>query len=484
MIRPSPSRLKMQVRLTRVTLFFITLIMGLGFYRLVDFLLQDLETQTLQATEEAMIDTAHLLAHFVENDLDLEKGFAGMDERKIKARVFAIVKNRIGMNAYLTDRDGTVLFDTGNPGKAGEDFSEWSDVFKTLDGRYGARSTRTDEGDATSSIMYVGAPVRRDGEIAGVLTVYKAQADVLPFVRARRETIIWATVLIGLGILALIVAVFIWLFRPIGRLTGYARAIARGERRARPPVGRGREVNTLADALHDMRQALEGRQYAERYIQTLTHELKSPLAAIRGAAELLEEDMPRPDRARFAENIRSQTRRCQSLIHQLLELSSLEATNHLEDVRTFDLAAMARSVLDELTPVAQSSSLTLRADIPSPLSCRGNEPLLASALTQLLQNAIDFSPPGGLITLSATGNNREATLTVTDEGPGIPDFAAQRAFERFYSYRPGDQTKGNGLGLAFVYEVVELHHGTVSLAKRDEGGTKATLSIPRHSEEL
>jgi two-component system sensor histidine kinase CreC len=468
----------MQVRLTRVTLFFITLIMGFGFYRLIDFLLQDLETQTLQATEEAMIDTAHLLANFVENGLDVEKGFTGMDRREIEARVFSLVKDRPGMNAYLTNQDGIVIFDTGQPGNTGKDFSGWSDVFKTLDGRYGARSTRTDEADATSSVMHVGAPVRRDGKITGVLTVYKAQADVLPFVRNRRETIIWATALIGLGILALIVAVFIWLFRPIGLLTAYARAIARGERRSRPQVGHGREVNTLANALHDMREALEGRRYAERYIQTLTHELKSPLAAILGAAELLGEEMPRNERGRFVENIRSQTHRCQHLIHQLLELSSLEAASHLEDVRSFDLAETARDCLHELAPRAQASSATLVADLPSSLPFHGNEPLISSALKHLLQNALDFSPPGGSVTLAARQNTGEVIVTVTDEGPGIPEFAARRAFERFYSFRPGDQIRGNGLGLAFVREVVELHHGTVTIEMRKEGGTRAAITLP------
>ncbi|MGB0145224.1 MAG: histidine kinase dimerization/phospho-acceptor domain-containing protein [Akkermansiaceae bacterium] len=308
------------MRFTRVTLLLITLILGLGFYRLIDFLLKDLEAQTLQATEEMMIDTANLLANFVENEQDLEEVFEGLEKRKFEAKIFAVIKDQVGIEAYLTDENGIVVFDSGNPENVGEDFSSWLDISKTMDGLYGARSTRTDEQDPSSSIMYVGAPVRRDEEIVGVLTVYKAQKDVLPFVRERRKTIIWATSYIGLGILGLIIAVFIWLFRPVGQLTDYARAITRGERRAKPKVGVGREVNTLANALHDMRESLEGRQYAERYIQTLTHELKSPLAAIQGAAELLNEDMPQAERARFVENIRSQTTRCEGLIRQLLEL--------------------------------------------------------------------------------------------------------------------------------------------------------------------
>ncbi|MGB0643585.1 MAG: hypothetical protein ACPGQF_02520, partial [Akkermansiaceae bacterium] len=120
------------MRLTRVTLLLITLIMGAGFYRLSDYLLEDLETQTLQATEESMIDAAHILANLVENDLDLEKVFERIDERKLSAKIFVIAKKEIGLNAYLTNQNGTVLFDSGQPGNVGKDFSNWSDVYKTL----------------------------------------------------------------------------------------------------------------------------------------------------------------------------------------------------------------------------------------------------------------------------------------------------------------------------------------------------------------
>jgi len=466
------------MRLTRVTLFFITLIMGAGFYRLTDYLLEDLEAQTLQATEESMIDSAQLLANFVENDQDLAKIFEGIEDREFEARVFSVLKNRVGINAYLTDENGIVLFDSGSPSNVGQDFSEWSDVHKTLKGSYGARSSRAVENDPSSSVMYSGAPIRRNGQIVGALSVYKSQRDVLPFVQDRRKKIISSVALIGLGILALIIAVFIWLFRPVGKLTNYARAITRGERRSKPKVGLGREVNTLANALHDMRESLEGRQYAERYIQTLTHELKSPLAAIQGAAELLNEDMPQEDRARFVGNIHSQTKRCEDLIHRLLELSALEAQSHLEDSYSFDLAASCHSSISELSALADSSGLSLKAHLPKKIPFFGNEALIGSALNHILQNALQFSPQGTTVTLTAEQGENEVILSVSDQGEGIQEFAAARAFERFYSYRKGDQGKGNGLGLAFVKEVAELHQGSVDIKAAPQGGTIATMKLP------
>lgn len=467
------------MRLTRVTLFFVCLILGLGFYRLVDYLLEGVEAQTLQATEEAMIDTANLLANFVEQEGNLEQVFSGIEDRKFEARVFSILKNEVGMNAYLVDAKGVVLFDSGNPGNVGQSLLEWNDVAKTLQGNYGARSSRADESDANSSVMYIGAPVRKNGAIVGAVSVYKKQSDVLGFAKDRRKAIINATALIGIGILILIIAVFIWLFRPVGQLTDYARAIARGERRAKPEVGLGREVNTLANALHDMRESLEGRKHTDQYVQTLTHELKSPLAAIQGAAELLNEEMPEKDRVRFLENIRNQTARCERLIHRLLELSSLESKTHLEHSHEFNLAERSRHSLEQMRALAEAQKVTLNGKFPDELRFSGNEALLGSALNHLIENAIQFSPEGGTVTISLGIEEAQVRLHVLDEGEGIADFACERAFERFYSFRPENRGKGNGLGLSFVNEVAKLHQGEAFILRHRDGGTIAGLILPR-----
>ena len=271
-------------------------------------------------------------------------------------------------------------------------------------------------------------------------------------------------------------AVFIWLFRPIGQLTDYARSIARGERRSKPEVGLGREVNTLANALHAMVESLEGRKHSEQYIQTLTHELKSPLAAIQGAAELMNEDMPAEDRGHFLENIRNQTARCERMIHRLLELSSLEAQTHLEHSHKFDLTALCKKSITQMTPLADANDVTLKPDLPEKLTYRGNELLLGSALNHLLENAIQFSPPKKEVLVHIETHETEILITVTDQGEGIPEFAAERAFERFFSYRPEEEIKGNGLGLAFVKEVAGLHLGRVSIFASEQGGTCAFIS--------
>ena len=475
------------MRFTRVTLFFIAFIITLGFYQLARHFLAEVEPQTFQATEEVMVDVANLLAEVVTRETrdetpdaaGLRAAFEGAHARHLEARIFEHLKQQIGMDAYLTDARGRVIFDSGGQ-REGLDFSNKSDVRLTLEGKYGTRSSPENAQDSLSSIRYVAAAVGDLHRPSGVLTVYKAQADVLPLVRERRRIIYLACGMIGSGILFLIAAVFLWLFRPIGRITEYARAIERGERPDKPKIGIGREVNTLAHALDSMRDALEGRRYAERYIQTLTHEMKSPLAAIRGAAELLDEEMPLASRKRFLENIRAETARSERLINRLLELSAIESRTHLEGAEELDLCGIVAQAIEHARPLAEAGGVTLAHESrETPILLRGDGFILRAAVTNLLENAIDFSPRGAVVESVVGVHAGHAELSIRDHGAGIPAYARDKVFERFYSLRHhAAGRKGTGLGLTLVREAADLHRGNVTLESAAGGGTWAKLTLP------
>ena len=476
------------MRFTRVTLFFIAFIITLGFYQLALHFLSEVEPQTFQATEEVMVDTANLLAEIVEKDVrehdfksdQLREAFAGAHGRVLQARIFEHVKRKIGIHAYLTDAKGIVIFDSDGGKREGQNLAAKLDVARTLSGVYGARSSRDQENDNTTSVLYVGAAVGDPLRPDGVLTVYKPQADVLPLVRERRRIIYTACGLIGSGILFLIGVVFLWLFHPIGKITEYARAIERGERPAKPKIGIGREVNTLAHALDSMRDVLEGRRYAERYIQTLTHEMKSPLAAIRGAAELLDEEMPVEVRKRFLENIRAETARSERLINRLLELSAIEGRASLEKPEELDFHAIVARAIDQARPLAEVAGVVLQdTAAAAPVMLRGDAFILRAAVTNLLENAIDFSPQGGTVEIAVQATGGKVVLTIRDHGPGVPDYAREKIFERFYSLRHHtSKRKGTGLGLTLVRETAELHGGSITLEPAEGGGTVARLVLP------
>jgi len=247
-----------------------------------------------------------------------------------------------------------------------------------------------------------------------------------------------------------------------------------------PRLGR-RALGTLGAAYDEMRDALAGRHYVADYVQTLTHELKSPLSAIRGAAELMQEPgMPEADSQRFAANIRREAQRIQELVDRMMELAALEQQRRLPKVEPLSL----RPLLEELVATAESSGAArgLRVElVPGETAwVEGEAFLLRRALGNLLANALEFSPERGTIRLAMVVKPRSIDVSVRDQGPGIPDYADERVFEKFYSLaRPATGKKSTGLGLAFVKEIAELHHGRVSLRNAEGGGALATLSLPR-----
>ncbi|MGJ8675929.1 MAG: two-component system sensor histidine kinase CreC [Akkermansiaceae bacterium] len=470
------------MRLTRLSLLCLALVMGFGFYQLTAYLLDDVGAQTFQATEEVMVDTAYVIAAMIESDLEnhqLDDAYMRIHEQKVAAQIYSHLKTRIGLDIYLTDTEGVILFDSGNKQREGQDFSDYNDVARTLSGAYGARSSRLDEADPNSSILYVAAPIRNEDQIIGVLTVYKAQSDVLSFIRARRSDILIATLMIGGGILLFTIAVFVWLFQPIGKLTHYAQAITRGKRLPLPNLGKGREVNTLGKALYDMRETLEGRHYVENYVSSLTHELKSPLAAIKGSAELLAEEMPVAKREQFVLNILTETARSESLVRDLVQLTELERKPHLEHRRIINLTQLCGEVADTFSIAIKDKDVQFQQDFQLDIHIKGDEMILKLALHNLLENALSFSPAGTTLCFRLSTINTNAVIQITDEGPGLPVYAVDRVFEHFYSLpRQDSPHKGTGLGLPLVREAVMLHDGQVKLENREQAGCHATLILP------
>jgi two-component system sensor histidine kinase CreC len=163
----------------------------------------------------------------------------------------------------------------------------------------------------------------------------------------------------------------------------------------------------------------------------------------------------------------------------LLELSSLEARKALHQTETVDAAGLMNEVASAMGPAYAGARVMLVTGDGVKATLRGERVLLREALVNLLQNSLDFSPGGGTVKLSARVENGRVIFSVEDNGPGVPDYALARVFERFYSLpRPGTSRKSTGLGLALVREIAHLHGGDVTLANRREGGARAEVSLP------
>lgn len=468
----------------RIFLGFLLLVAAALWVSLHDFR-RELVPGMRQSVEEVLVDTANLLAIVVEDEVlggeiaqgDFAARMTAFGERSLNAVIYETAKTDPSLIVYITDATGRVVYDSR--GQAlGQDYSRWNDVHLTLRGRYGARTTRDDPDDPRTSVMYVAAPIVHGEEIVGVLTVGKPSVVVLPFLEAARRSLwIKSGWLLGLSLIVAGLLAF-GLTRSIRKLTRYADDVT-ADQRVQPPRIRERELARLASAMDTMRSELQGKKYVEHYLHGLTHELKSPLAAIEGAAELLDGEVPEAARRRFVANIRAESRRLRQVVERLLRLAALESRAALEEIRPCGTRQLVRDVVAERTVRAGSAGVEVRIDGETDTTVEGEPFLLRQAVGNLLDNAIDFSPPGGTIEIRAAQSAASWVLTVRDHGPGFPSYAEKRLFERFYSLpRPGGGAKSTGLGLTAVREVAQLHHGAISLENHAGGGVVATLVIP------
>ena len=471
---------------------------GIAFllYRIV----LDLDPRYREATEEALVETAQVLAALVERDVhdgtidpsQLAETMKAAYAREFDAQVFGFVKNRVELRVYVVDRSGRVLYDS--TGRAtGQDYSGWRDVALTLAGFYGARTTPDVAGDARTAVMYVSAPIHagdaRDGGIVGALAAGKPTQSFGQFVEAARNKIIAVGIGSALAVLVFAFIVSIWLVRPFGLVGDAARAMTRDRRHG--SFGRflrqmRRTPRALREAYRDMRDAVAGRSYVEDYVQTLTHELKSPLSAIQGAAELLDEPMPEDQRRRFVANIARETERIRELADRMLELAVLEQRHRLDVVDAVDAVALGEDVVSTAAGSVRGVAVVfVNESIGRRPLIEGDAFLLTRALANLIDNAVDFSPDGGIVTLALDagydGSGQRVVYRVRDHGSGIPDYAGHKVFEKFFSLqRPRTQKKSTGLGLAFVREIAALHRGSIALANHPDGGAVATLTLVRY----
>lgn len=474
------------MRLATRIFFSFLLVSAVCFSYPMSHFVRDLRTFFLESVEDPLADQANLLAAVVGermetnrfDPLELAQIFRETYFRALPAKIYGFPKKRVDMRVYITDVSGKVIFDSEEPKNIGADYSRWRDVALTLRGEYGTRTTRRDPSDPTSTVLHVGAPILVNGKIAGVLTVAKPTTNINAFIQRERPIILRRWYLAAVLAIVLSFAVSLWLTRPIKRLTRYANDVRDGKRVALPPVGRS-ELRDMALALENMREALDGKKYVEQYLHTFTHEIKSPLSAIRGAAELLDEEMPPEKRDRFLANIRTEAGRIQDLVDRMLELSELETQRNLRNVEAISLHALVRTVLESMEPMFARKSLRVESRMSDDIRIAGDRFLLHRALSNIVQNAVDFSPARGCITITGRSDEKEVSLTIDDQGPGIPGYCRERVFDRFFSLqRPDTGKKSTGLGLNFVKEVATLHNGDIRLENLPDAGLRAVLRLP------
>ncbi len=463
-------------------LYFVLVI--LTAYLVSSTVMREIKPTVRQASEETLVDMANLIAEMASEPMALgnikssafAKQIRSYGLRDPNAAIWGVNKKSANHRIYIVDQQGIVVLDSWQQ-DVGKDFSKWNDVYLTLRGEYGARSTALDSDDPLSTVMYVAAPIMFDNKIIGSVTVAKANRSVQPFIDISRYRVL--TWLVFMSVLALIIGALIaWRINTaLYKLADYADKMGRGEKTNKPVFRVFYEYSLLSNALENMRHQLDGKRYVENYVQTLTHELKSPLSAIRGASEILQTATSAEKQRLFAHNIEIETTRMQQLIDKLLTLTRLEQLPELEQRQLIDIPELITKIKASFISKVITKQAELSVNCENNAILIGDQFLIQQALYNLLDNAVDFVFEHGLIDLTVIKSKRDLCIKVENTGPTIPDYALPRITERFYSLARSNGQKSTGLGLNFVDQVVKLHKGVLKI-QNTERGVSVLITLP------
>ncbi len=445
-----------------------------------------------EAAEEVMIDASNLLAQMVSDNINndqintvkIKQLMHAYLARTLKANIYSTTKQKPNLQIYITNEKGWVIYDS--TGKStGKDYSKWRDVSLTLKGEYGARVSSLDPNaknpTSEQNGMFVAAPIYHNGKILGVLSMVKSMLDLKPYVVEQKNKIEQYGLYLFLLSLLFGAGVSYFVSRGIKKIIAYTTALSEGKSAVAPNISQI-EFSQLSNAIEKLRDDLEGKEYVEEYINTMAHELRTPITGIRATAENLLVPMEHKQRHRFVRNILDANKKMDLLVSRLLELSRIERRDLLGKVEKINIKMLIEETVKTSNRMGgmTAKSISLEYDAVQNFSIYVEKILVEQAIGNIIDNAIDFAPKHSKIIIKLSSSKGYVNIDILDEGPGIPEHAKKQLFRRFFSSaRPDTGKQGNGLGLRFVKKIMDLHNGHITLGNRiEKTGVIATLKFP------
>ncbi len=341
--------------------------------------------------------------------------------------------------------------------------------------------------------------IRRQVPVAVLLTVFRKELQhgriVAVLVTKRLElrrikveiglqyTLLWPILILSVSaILGVLLAIFIFrgYLAPLSRLMQATQSVAEGDYTVRVDMRGARgEVAEYIRSFNKMAEELSSVALLRMdFVNTFSHEFKTPLISIRGFAKLLQNDDLTPEQRRtYTDTVVQQSERLAAMSTHVLELARYENTEIVSDKTLYSLDEQLRRCVRQQEREWLKKSLTVEGDL-DPVDYYGNEELVEHIWSNLLSNAIRFTPAGGQITVVLRRGEGEVTVSVSDTGIGMDEETQRHIFDRFYRAAPYPDDRGNGLGLSIVRRVVTLCGGRVTVFSRPGNGSTFTVTLP------
>ena len=325
------------------------------------------------------------------------------------------------------------------------------------------------------------APIVIDGEVFGAILLSRPPSEITPDWGAFGVRVALAA-LAGLA-LALALSIFLTgrLTRPLLAMRVAARRVGRGDRRVTLQRTRTQELDALADAFNAMvRELAKSDALSREFLMRVTHDLRTPLTAIRGhAAALADGVVPEADVPRSLGAIEGEAARLERLVADLLDLARLDAHRFRLELAPALPAELLERAADAFAAEAASRGVDLRREIAPAPELVTDEARVRQIVSNLLENALRWTPAGGTVRLA--GRAREdggLVVVVSDDGPGVPPGELERIFEPFHAHDGPDGRRGSGLGLAISRQLARALGGDLRAESREGAGSRFTLELP------
>lgn len=284
-------------------------------------------------------------------------------------------------------------------------------------------------------------------------------------------------------VLSVIMALLIsyWVAAPLQKAAKIASSIGTGDLDQTVPASGPDEVKSLAKSFNDMIDRVKVSQQAQRdFVANISHELRTPLTSIQGFSQaILDGTASDPESVRRSATVISdEAERMSRLVNGLLDLARLDAVPSSLNRTSLDLTQLLNSLVEKLTLRAREKNITMKVRIDPLPAMVADTDRLSQVFTNLLENAIKYTPEDGTVMLTARAGAGEAIVSVADSGNGIPPEDLPRIFERFYRVDKARSGKGYGLGLAITKDIVQAHGGSIRVESAIGSGTRFTVRLP------
>jgi signal transduction histidine kinase len=350
------------------------------------------------------------------------------------------------------------------------------------------------------------------GTVSGCLSIHLPAQHVLDSLSRGKITLFMsALALIVLTVMTLYFLVRYLVLRPLGTLEAVAEGISRGEFPANIHIGGSHEMNRVGQALSSMSAKLEeGRNRLEEevhkatsdlalaneelktldrlkseFLATMSHELRSPLTSIRGGLDYLRRTESAPDRQNYLHIMDKNVSRLTHLVTDIFDITRIEAEKIDWNFAAADMAELVGEIVEIMGPLAQDRGLRLCVQPSGPMVALADVERIEQVIVNLTDNAIKYSPQGGVISFALQNEGGEIRIQVRDQGPGIPPGDREAIFKKFHttpSSGRGEKPGGTGLGLAICSQIVRAHGGRIWAQDNEGGGSVFTFTLPAAQE--